>query len=543
MEKLSNHLVNYNLKKPLYKIKSIIFTNKDYLFVFLIFLVPRIIPLGSDISNYDASYWYPRMDSFIKHLLEGNILKTYQQYHPGVTILFLGGMPKYVFEELFKFVYSYDPRFLSQQFIKLQIATLLPLMIILSSIGTSWYFLIKRLVNKNFAFIFSIIVSLEPFLLGTSKFVHVTGLAGFLSFSSYLFALYYVVAKKNSLVYLNISAVLMGFALLTKVDSALIMVINGFFILYKNRSDFRNLLKEGVSYGLLAFIIFYLFFPSMWVAPIKIVMKIINEGIKGTAFDSTGVETITGVKWLFYLEVFLYRSLPTTFIALLLFPYFYFRSYKTLASKKLFFNAAIASSVFLTIVLAIPDKIKDRYLFTIYPFFILLCAYTIYYLFFIVKKNNIKIFTLVILFGIYALTAYKYHPVYSYYYSDLLGGTSGVEKLGVDIKNRGEFYAQAAQYLNRNVENIGDKNVVLTNREQMRTFPPFFYGKTYSNPKLLPDGHNTDFIVSTNEFEHIIPKNYCTLVRTFGPKEPFGYNALILYECEGLYNTYKEFKN
>ena len=129
----------------------------------------------------------------------------------------------------------------------------------------------------------------------------------------------------------------------------------------------------------------------------------------------------------------------------------------------------------------------------------------------------------------------------------MIAGPKGLEYFKLPIKNRGEFYAQAAQYINKNDTEPEVKNVVLSHREQMRTFPQFFLGKTYSTPKLMQDGYFADYIITRPEYDYLVLDsklaNTCYLLKAFGPKNPFGYDIVKLYKCEGVTNQYKDFRN
>ena len=169
--------------KVIERSKELILNHKLLIIVFFIYLIPRLISLGADTSNYDASFWYPRMDNFTKNILEGDFQETYQKYHPGVTLLWLSGTSKYVFQELFELVLHFNPRFIPQQFIRLNAAAIFPLVFSISILGAVCYSLLSKITNKKLALIFSIMLSLEPFFLGVSKFLHLSGLGGMLSYT------------------------------------------------------------------------------------------------------------------------------------------------------------------------------------------------------------------------------------------------------------------------------------------------------------------------------------------------------------------------
>ncbi len=522
--------------------------------VFLIFFIPRIISLGSDISNYDASYWHPRTEKFAKHLIRGEYAYTYQQYHPGVTLLWLSGSAKWMFETAFESYFDYSPRHLSRHFIKINFVSIFPLILVISLLGAYCAWLMSKITGNTFAIIFTIFLSLEPFFLGVSKFLHLSGLGGMFSFASFLSLYYhYYLRQQNEAkagnYYFYLSAIFIGLGILTKIDSGIGMLMNVIFAAFQefrisgNKIRLKSILGL-IKYGLIATIVFVALFPSMWVRPYWTIREIINEGIVDTAFSSEGEVTISGIKKLFYLEFIFLRNLPSTFllmIAGLFIGLRKFMKHKVDEIDKFVLYSGIAYVVLNIAILTIPDKAKDRYISNFYPSLILISSYAFYY--FYKYSQKAKIASIAILFIIYTVTLYRYYPAYSYYFTDLVGGPGGVEALGVPVKNRGEYYAQAAQYINKIDPDAPNRNAVLTHREQIKTFAPFFYGKDYTNPKLMPEGALADYIVSRRDLDYLVPKDMCNKLKAFGPSAPFAYEAVIVYKCSRVDNQYKEFKN
>ena len=541
--------------KVIERSKELILNHELLIIVFFIYLIPRLISLGADISNYDASFWYPRMDNFTKNILEGDFQETYQKYHPGVTLLWLSGTSKYAFQELFELVLHFNTRFIPQQFIRLNAAAIFPLVFTISLLGALCYSLLSKITNKKLALIFSIMLSIEPFFLGVSKFLHLSGLGGMLSYASFLYCYYYYYlrekgSKKEFLLY--ISAILAGLGMLTKIDSALALTFNALIIVYFEMispNPFKTKLiltiKKCAIYGLTAFFVFYILFPSMWVTPVWTLDTIIKEGLLEDAFDSNAQDTLSDVNKLFYPEAILLRNLPTTFILMLIglvLTFVQARKKDATQIDKFALIGGALYTIFNVILLSLPSKANDRYITNFYPGIIVLSAYAFYYLYNLNK--NLRIGLTALLVVVYALTLYRYYPVYSYYYTDLLGGPAGINNSGrMILKNRGEFYAQAAQYINNNDPKAVEKTVITDSREQIRTFQPFFYGSTYTNPKFMPKGADADYIVTRPEHEYLIPQDKCKQVASFGPKAPLKYDAIKLYSCEGIDNTYQDFKN
>lgn len=499
--------------------------------VFLIFFIPRIIGLGSDISNYDAGFWHPRIDSFTNNLLKGNLGKTYQKYHPGVTVLWLGGASKYTFEQLVQYKYGYNPRYMSVHFIKVNFVTIFPLITVISLLGVMVFYFVKNLTDTKLALTFSILLSLEPFFLGITKFLHLTGLQSMFILAA-LFSLYYfyTVNKKR---FFYISAILAGLACLTKIDSLILVAFATFFIIYKDRKNLKTLILNLFLYNSIVVTVFFIFFPALWVHPILTLQKMYLDGIQDTAFANDGDDTLSNIPKLFYIESLFLRTLPSTFILFFVGIYGLFKQKSS--SKKSFLIFNLLFLLFNLIVLSIPSKTIDRYLINFLPSFIFIAAFGIYKIL-AIKSKPIFFIICILIIGWYLVTFARYYPVYSFYYTDLIGAQPGLSKLNFSIKNRGEYYAQAAQYINQTDPDAITKNAVVTESTRVITFSPFFYGSTYPDIKELPEGRSAAYVIIRSNAEKNFPEDKCSFLKSFGPKAPLQYDEVLVYKCSG----YKE---
>jgi hypothetical protein len=335
----------------------------------------------------------------------------------------------------------------------------------------------------------------------------------------------------------------LGLAFLTKIDTIISLAFINGFLAYKEylvSKNLKSIIKKLCYYNISVITVFISLFPSVWVTPFSILRKIYTEGVLDTALTDEGDIPYFNIQPLFYLEILFLRSLPTTFI--LFFTGVISLFYK-LKSTPALIKYSLMFTVFNIVVLTIPDKTIDRYIFNFFPAFMAVACYPIYLLIKNDKAKIIKLFFFILLGCFYIITLIRYYPAYSYYYTELIGAQTGLYKLGFAIKNRGEYYAQAAQYINKTDSEAINKITVLTSREQIRTFQPFFYGTTFTTPKLAPDNKNVDYVISRPEHDHIVPKDLCKVEKGFGPKAPFAYDAVILYKCKGLTNEYKDFRN
>lgn len=530
-------------------------SSKLIIAVFLIYFIPRIVSLGWDMANYDARYWYPRMHRFVEAITEGNLEQTYQKYHPGVTLMWTSGFSNHLLETIGnKFLHT-EIRYNSLYFPYIHLASKLPLILMISALGALCFHLIRKATNKNFALIFSFMLSLEPFFLGVSRFLHLSALTAMFMFASFLCMYTFLEEYKNNKRknhYFVLSSVFLGLATLTKIDGGIMGIANAILIAsyiksFPKKRYFGAITKVSqliFSHALLSMCIFFVLFPAMWVAPVKYITRIIQEGLGDTAFSSSGADSLLHIKEIYYLEAFVFRSLPTSVLLAYSSWIFIFKKWRQKLPKiHTFLKASLIVFAINLAFFVFPDKTKDRYLINFYPYLLLLATYTFYCLLQKADKHT-KTVLVGLLTAIYALTLYRYHPTYSFYYSDLLGGQSGVGGLGLKTVQRGEFYPLAALFLNDlQAEEEHYKNVIVLRREQHPSFKWFYLGDSWTNSKFMPDEEDkANFIVTQSDCLDQIPDT-CKLIKTFGVKPPLEFTQLWIYDCgESIGNTVK-FKN
>lgn len=510
-------------------------------FVFLIYFIPRIIGLGSDMANIDTMYWYPRMEVFTRKLLQGDFKATYQQYHPGTTLLWMSGFSKYTFQKAFEYKYKYDPTYIPHQFIKIQFASTFPLVFVISILGTLSYWIISKLHSRKLALIFSVTLSLEPFFLGISKYLHLTALSTMFGFAGFLIFLYFL--KYRSKKSLIISGILAGLAISTKVSVLIFQPIIGLSALYvllmqtKNKKYLKQIWTAIYTVAIqfiIAAITFFVVNPFMWVAPIWGLKKIYNGGIVNTGFGGGMPDTFTNSQYLYYLETAFIRTTPILFIAFLCgFVYFFIKIKQN--PKDNLFISTILLFILYYLFLSIPSKLKDRYYVEMMPGLILIASYGIYWLI-----NNLNKLRTSILIGVYILymgfVTYTYYPAFSFYHTELIGGPKGLLEKGIRPTNRGEWYAQAAQFLNTQDKTPETKNILMGNESLVKTFAPFYYGTTYAELGAIPDnkGHKVHYIITRNLNQKYVPQDVCPFFKGFGTRGPLAFDNVFVFKCDNI---------
>lgn len=515
--------------------------------VFLIFFVPRVLSLGWDLTSYDVRYWRPRLWNFWEALESGELAKTYQRYHPGVTVMWLSGAAERVFDIFGEKVTGHSLRFLPEWYPHRHFAAKFPLVFVISGLGAYCYFVLKKVTNSFYAFIFSILLSFEPFFLGVSRYLHVSVLTSMFMFSSFLTLYLYVFEKKRRQSVL--SSVFLGFAVLTKVNGAMVAFPNavllfcscfGSFEEIKNFTKWKSFLTRSLVYTGISVFVFFAFWPAMWVRPVKVIEDIISGGLRGTAFESAGAAMLSPSRYFYYFEAFFLRSLPTTvFLFISAVPLVFIEKSKKM---KKFLLASVPLFFFTWLFLSIPTKTKDRYLIIMYPAFFVYVSFALYRIVKMVPKRA-AIIILILLGSYYGLTIYRYHPQYSFYWNDAIGGAQGIKDFGLPTILRGEYFAPAALYLNRYDSDVRNKNVVVVDKSQADSFRWYFYGKTFTGPLEMPNGYHAHYFVTTPKYLDQIPE-VCRFVKSFGVRAPNPYEEVLIFDCERhIDNTYDQLDN
>lgn len=588
-----------------------------YVFIFLIYFIPRIYGLGADISNIDARKWIPRTDNFTQNLLSSNFEGTYQKYHPGTVLMWLSSGGDYFFQ---KYLNAQSSDFIgenikialgdkvigdnSNYFVFQNFARKLPVIFVIAIVGVLQFWYLKRLVNARFAFLFAVTLSVEPFFLGITRFLHLTGLSTMFGFASALSMIYFL--KTNRLRYTVIGGVLLALAISTKVS----LLINGFvyagffvyyfifhlkqFNLFKGRFN-RKFVLAPVIFLLSLIGSSYVINPFLWQEPMTYILKIYNEGILDTGFEDEIQPTIMQNNMLFYFEYSLYRLTPYTFVFAILgsvltiiyalVNYLFlsvliaFRCLVKVARLTAYFSESqlqvainylkkfclqhvgfymVIYLVIYYFLLSYPSKSRDRYLAELIPMIVFFAVLFVEYVYILFLRVVTMIFSLrylkllptqliviighlfswIIVFGYlvcvigYAkLNFDRYHPVYSFYYSDLIGGASGLSQLGITPMLRGEWYAQVALFLNSTDPDISQKDAWILDAGSLDSFRSFFNGNAVRDTLKFKQYDTIEYVLVRNGKTYEKLGQICTEIKAFGPRGYNGYEALYLFDC------------
>jgi hypothetical protein len=495
-----------------------ILKNSAFWFVFLgvVFFLVRVPGVGTDISNSDALRWHRRSINFISAIKSRNFLETYQRYHPGVTLMWIDGLTLNILEKTSYFKEIGDSQ---QDFFVMNpkyypvfhSAVKVVLLLILTLLFTSQLFLIKESFNTKTALLFGLFLIFEPYIIGINRWVHLTSLEAFLTFTAVLSALQVYKHYK----YFWITAFCLSTALLTKTSTLIVIPIILLIIVAKSKDNLTRAFIRICELGITSSVIFVALFPAMWVNPIY-VLEQLGVSIFSSAFENMRGEVLTGnMRFAFYPLVLLYKYSPVFLIGLLVGPLSWIKN------KYFRFNEVIVVIYFIVtlIFLTSGNQKIDRYTISLIMPLLLLSA---------IGLSKFKIyFQLPAVFIQLAFFIYAYatfFPVYSAFYNPVLGGTKKALLLGI-YDNSGEYLAQAANYVNS--QGLG---LVVYTPENIEAVSPFIRGKVISS--LGDFQKKPSFEIYTLDIDR---KNELGFGKTCSPQpeKTFGsdYPVVFVYKC------------
>ena len=470
-----------------------------FLFLFFVLCFSFYYNLG-EYNQPTSNLWIQRAYKFFYLIKTHNFDQTYLFYHPGVTLMWLVGPVIYYFPKYTLYFYNQviDPynSIVFYQFNKLALIPIVSTILVTIFINL---FLIKRLFSKNIALIFLILVIAEPFFIGNSRSIHVDALQTVFIFSTFLASLYYL--KTNNKLYLIISGLFLGLAMLTKITTIIVIPYLGLIYLtnyFLLKESYKSILKT--IYNFLPLILIssatiFLLWPVMWYHPLQTLQKIYQDGIAESGFEhNLGYNYIYFAnipnnsiitKLIHYPVQFLFRT--NGFLIVLLFTSL---TYLLKVKNKFFIKnnklliVTLLFPLYYLALMSVSNKMIFRYLLIIYPFFHLFLSLCVN------KLLKTKLKPVIIGLLLFAVIDSLLSSTNSLtYYNTLLGEING-SKHTIYTDQAGAGLYNIAKDLNQ-IKGIKNKSVAVYDNN---SFSAFFAGDT-----LKLKNHNfTINVVNTN---------------------------------------------
>lgn len=399
------------------------------IFFMAVFGLTRFIMLGPDEINPDGVNWHYRSQQFIVGLKSGDFERTYQHYHPGVTLMWLTGVPIEIYKQITG-VTTYD------QYNFLAFNTVAKYSVVLAQLVLTFILLyyLSKVVGFKVAYFSVFLFSLEPFFMGNSRLYHMDVLLALFVFIGLLIS--WLNLKSFSYRQSVLAGVFLSLSFLTKSIGigALFFVLLFSTAYFAHKKDLKGLLKYFFTILGSFIVTTFILFPALWVRPVYYLAEIFAEservGIRKGHEQILFGETTQDAGILFYPLVILIKTTPFLIAGLILCfmrcANSFSKMLKNIGAK--YNNPFIYLAIFYLgyfFIMFYPTKKLDRYMLPLYPFLSLLASYGIvrFYSFLKTPKSK-KIFMSVTFFMFtlfYIVPAVADFPYYFTYTNPLFG--------------------------------------------------------------------------------------------------------------------------
>ena len=420
--------------------------NKKYLPLFLLlifsvlFFATRLPGLKDDVINPDGAAWHYRSEQFIVGIKNKQFEKTYQHYHPGVTLMWIAGTAVEVYKKV-SGVTAYDisnfPNFdLVSKISIISVQFLLTLLLI---------YLLSKIIGFKKSILTVSLFTFEPFFIGNSRLYHMDILLTLLLLNSILLA--YLNMKNPGFWKSILTGFFLALSFLTKslAIGALFFVVF-YTIFYLSHTDKKDKIFSTVAFIVLSFVIFvFALFPALWVKPVYFLSDIFKEvarvGVRKGHEQLVMGEYTERAGILFYPLVILLKASPFLILGVILCVYFFVKSFHNLKKKfrdgwKFVFDFNSFLFVFYLgyfLGMSFFAKKIDRYMLIVFPF-LSYCAVIGYKKFYQNLKSfsgkrvfRILFFLLIVFFvGFPIINLYPYYFTYT---SPLFGTSENANKI------------------------------------------------------------------------------------------------------------------
>ena len=512
-----------NQKLPT-KIRTSFINNRILIFISFLTIFFLLWNLHKSMFNDDAHFWYLRSQNFIQAVQFGELRDTFQNPKPGVTVMWLTGGADFIFYKVYVALNHWDPpMYFAPVFPLYQTITKLPL-ILLSFISLiSVYIVTLRLFSRKVALWTLFILSIEPFYIGISQWMHVDGtLTAFMTMSA-LLALYSVIEKK-SYRYFVLSGILGGLALLTKTQALflflylpLIFCINSGLHRDFSPKDIKTAFKITMIWVLTALITFVVLFPAMWADPAGTIRQIFQESLRVVTTGQNGIGDNHNVWWYFF--VLPLRTSPlllvSSLVGLSLMPTALTKS----KENKLALLGILGFVFFYFAMMEIPAQKIDRYLLPLFPFLAIIGG-------FVLAKSKTRRFLMIIVTSS-LLFSVSYLNDLNTYFNPMVGGRKIAEKFYF-LETKGEALPPVGYYLSQK-EGSSEQTIMVTSLPQ--SIRPFYTGTVLDINETPKKGVTIDYAVAPWNVELPTKLSTCTHEKDFSSHNNLWWRV---YKCPQL---------
>ena len=256
------------------------FAGGALLVLFVLAFGARLIGITLFITP-DEDNWMRRAGNFTQGLQTGDLTRTFQSGHPGVTTMWIASLGIGVeAERLAGITTPGNPVTRTPGFMDMLVRARLAMIFVNVVLLVGIVGLAARLLGMGPALVGGVILALDPFLVAHAQVVHVDSLsAGFMTVAMLSAGVYWWAGGKVG--YLVLCGVASGLAVLTKAPSLVLGVLVPVVALaapFLDRSSWpvTRVLRTLVLAGILGVAVVFAPWPSLWAAPVETISRFIR---------------------------------------------------------------------------------------------------------------------------------------------------------------------------------------------------------------------------------------------------------------------------
>ena len=241
----------------------------------------------------DEDNWMRRTGNFAQGVSQGDLRRTFQSGHPGVTtmwVAWIGTGPEVA--RLAGVTVQDHPVTREPGFMDLMIRARRGMIVANALLLVGIVALAWRLIGLGPALLGGIVLALDPFLVAHTQVVHVDGLsAGFMTVAMLSAGVYWWAGGRAR--YLVLCGVATGLAILTKAPSLVLGLLVPAVALTARFLDaaawpWLRLARSLVVAGLVGVAVIFLLWPTLWVAPIDSAVQAVRFTLATSAEHRPG---------------------------------------------------------------------------------------------------------------------------------------------------------------------------------------------------------------------------------------------------------------
>lgn len=472
------------------------------------FLLRAIYPVSRPLV------WSDRAFHFARAILEQDWATTYQQYHPGVSLMWLTGIGLQIFSraqggltpDQMLGVEPTRPGTLTDSVV----AGVIPLALAIAFCIALTYPLLSRLAGRAIAIVAAVLLIFDPFFIESSKVIQPDALLSIFMLISALMLLLYLKEDRNG--WLILSGVFAGLSMLSKTPSLflipytlLVVTVASFWSLLIRKKGERwrgwpSLLWKTIRivliWGVVTIGVIFILWPALWVEPIEVLNRVLFGIVHHTEdphgnpifFNNEIYTTDPGAG--FYLATIAWKTTAITLPFILAGIVFGFWHIQTSRAKV--YWALVAYAFFFTLQMTLGNFKQMSYILPTFSVLSILAAFGIVWA--VEAVSNIPflrpwkwlpIATVSGLLIIHIWLVLDHFPYFGTHFNQLLGGAKVAQHI-LPFQDNGEGLDIAARYLSRlphgqdETATLFERNAVVFEREFIgRTLTEFVPWATY----------------------------------------------------------------